>query len=54
MSRNETYKLSPPGRPNPIPASRTEKGGLTFTEKMLAKTPFAALFATGPEDPLKN
>ena len=25
-----------------------------MTEEVLAKAPFAALFATGPQDPLKN
>ena len=42
------------GRSNPLPRSGQESGGYVFTEEMLALAPFAKVFATGPEEPLKN
>ena len=50
----ELYKWSREGRPNPISSSGSNGGGYVFTEEMLELAPFAKIFATGPEDPLKN
>ena len=41
-------------RPNLILASSSEKGELIPTEKMMERTNFARLFATSPENPLRN
>ena len=50
----ELYKWSRKGRPNPISPSGSDGGGYVFTEEMLELAPFAKIFATGPENPLKN
>jgi len=50
----ELYKWSREGRPNPISPSGSDGGGYVFTEEMLEVAPFAKIFATGPENPLKN
>ena len=50
----ELYKWSREGRPNPISPSGLDGGGYVFTEEMLELAPFAKIFATGPENPLKN
>ena len=50
----ELYKWSREGRPNPISPSGSDGGGYVFTEEMLELAPFAKVFATGPENPLKN
>ena len=50
----ELYKWSREGRPNPISLSGSDGGGYVFTEEMLELAPFAKIFATGPEGPLKN
>ena len=50
----EMYKWSREGRPNPISPSGSDGGGYVFTEEMLELAPFAEIFATGPENPLKN
>ena len=42
------------GRPNPLPMCGEETGGYVFSEEMLALAYIAKVFATGPEDPLKN
>ena len=52
--KGELYKWSRKGRPNPISPSRSDGGGYIFTEEMLEVAPFAKIFATGPENPLKN
>ena len=51
---NNPFRWSRKGRPNPPPKCGEESGGYVFTEEMLALAPFAKVFATGPEDPLKN
>ena len=48
------FRWSRKGRPNPLPKSGEASGGYMFTEEVLAVAPFAKVFATGPEDPLKN
>ena len=50
----ELYKWSRDGRPNPISPSGSDGDGYVFTEEMLELAPFAKIFATGPENPLKN
>ena len=50
----ELYRWSREGRPNPILPSGSDGGGYIFTEEMLEFAPFAKIFATGPENPLKN
>ena len=50
----EFYRWSREGRPNPISPSGSDGGGYVFTEEMLEVAPFAKIFATGPENPLKN
>ena len=52
--KGELYKWSREGRPNPIAPSGSDGGGYFFTEEMLELAPFAKVFATGPENPLKN
>ena len=52
--KGELYKWSREGRPNPIAPSGSDGGGYVFTEEMLELAPFAKVFATGPENPLKN
>ena len=51
---NNPFRWSKKGRPNPLPKSGEEFGGYVFTEEMMALAPFAKVFATGPEDRLKN
>ena len=51
---NNTFRWSRKGRPNPLPKCGEASGGYVFTEEMLALAPSAKVFATGPEDPLKN
>ena len=50
----DLYRWSREGRPNPISPSGSDGGGYVFTEEMLEVAPFAKIFATGPENPLKN
>ena len=50
----ELYKWSREGRPNPISPSVSDGGGYVFPEVMLELAPVAKIFATGPENPLKN
>ena len=52
--KGELYKWSRDGRPNPIAPSVSVGGGYVFTEEMLELAPFAKVFATGPENPMKN
>ena len=52
--KGELYKWSREGGPNPISPSGSDGGGYVFTEEMLELAPFAKVFATGPENPLKN
>ena len=44
----ELYRWSREGQPNPILPNGSDGGGYVFTEEMLE------IFATGPENPLKN
>ena len=50
----DLYRWSREGRRNPISPSGSDGGGYVFTEEMLEIAPFAKIFATGPENPLKN
>ena len=52
--KGDLYRWSREGRPNPISPSGSDGGGYGFTEEMLEVAPFAKIFATGPENPLKN
>ena len=52
--KSELYRWSREGRPNPILPSGSDGGGYVFTDEMLEIAPFAKIFATGPENPLKN
>ena len=52
--KGELYRWSREGRPNPILPSGSDGGGYVFTQEMLEIAPFAKVFATGPENPLKN
>ena len=52
--KGELYRWSREGRPNPILPSGSDGGGFVFTGEMLEIAPFAKIFATGPENPLKN
>ena len=52
--KNNLYKRSKEGRPIPISSSGSDDGGYLFPEQMLEIAPFAKIFATGPENPLKN
>ena len=52
--KGELYRWSREGRPNPISPSGSDGGGYVFTEDMLEIAPFAKVFATGTENPLKN
>ena len=52
--KGNLYKWSREGRPNPMSSSGSGGGGYVFTEEMLEIAPFAKIFATGPETPLKN
>ena len=48
------FRWSRNDRPNPVAKCGEDSGGYVFTEEMLTLAPFAKVFATGPEDPLKN
>ena len=50
----ELYRWSTDVGPNPISPSWSDGGGYVFTEEMLEVAPFAKIFATGPENPLKK
>ena len=52
--KGELYRWSREGRPNPISPSGSDGGGYVFTEEILEIAPSAKIFATGPENPLKN
>ena len=52
--KSHSCKWSREGRLNLLLSSGDDKGGYVFTEEMLELTPFAKVFATGPEDPLEN
>ena len=52
--KGELYRWSRECRPNPFSPSGWEGGGYVFTEEMLEIAPFVKIFATGPENPLKN
>ena len=52
--KGELYKWSREGRPNPISPSGSDGGGYVFTEEMQEIAPSAKIFATGPENSLKN
>ena len=52
--KGELYRWSREGRPNPISPSGSDGGEYVFTEEMLEISPIAKIFATGPENPLKN
>ena len=51
---NNPFRWSRKSCPNPFPKCGEESGGYVFTEEMLVLAHFAKVFATGPEDPLKN
>ena len=51
---NNPIRWSRNSRPNALPKCGEEIGGFVFKEEMLAFAPFAKVFATGPEDPLKS
>ena len=48
------FKWSREARPDPILFCGSEEGGFVITKDMLELAPFANIFATGPEDTLKN
>ena len=52
--KGNLYKWSTEGRPNPISPSVSDSGRYVFNEEMLEIAPFAKIFATGPENHLKN
>ena len=52
--KGELCRWSIEGRLNPISPSGSDGGGYVFTEEMLEIAPFAKIFDTGPENPLKN
>ena len=52
--QSKMWKWSREGRENPLLPAGDDKGGYVFTEEMLELAPFAKVFATGPDDPLKN
>ena len=51
---NNPFRWSRKGGPNPVPKCGEESGVYVFREEMLALAHFANVFATGPEDALKN
>ena len=51
---NNPFRWSGKGRPSLLSKCREESGRYVITEEMLALTDFTKVFATGPEDPLKN
>ena len=52
--KSNLYRWSREGQPNPISPSGSDGGGYVFTEEMLEVAPFAKIFATGPDNRLKN
>ena len=52
--QSKMWKWSRKGRQNPLLPAGDDKGCYVFTEEMLELAPFAKVFATGPDDPLKN
>ena len=52
--KGELYRWSRKGWPNPISPSGSDGGGYVFTEEMLEIAPFAKIFATEPENRIKN
>ena len=54
LKKGNLYKWSREGRPKAISPSGSDGGGYVFTAEMLEIAPFAKIFATGPENPLKN
>ena len=52
--QSRMWKRSRDGRQNPLLPTVDDKGGDVFTELLLEFAPFAKVFATGPDDPLKN
>ena len=54
QKKSNLYKWSREGRPNPLSPSGSDGGGYGFTQEMLEIAPFAKIFATGLETPLKN
>ena len=52
--QSKMWKWSREGRQNPLFPAGDDKGGYVFTEEMLELALFAKMFATGPDDPLKN
>ena len=52
--QSKMWKWSREGRQNPLLPVGNDKGGYVFTEEMLELAPFAKVFATGPDDPIKN
>ena len=52
--QSKMWKWSQEGRQNPLWYTSDDKGGYVFTEEMLELTPFAKVFATGPDYPLSN
>ena len=52
--KGELYRWSRESRSNSSSPSGSNGGGYVFTEEMLEIAPFANIFATGPETPLKH
>ena len=52
--KGNLYKWSRECWPNPISLGGSDDWGYVFTEEMLEIGPFANIFVTGPENPLKN
>ena len=52
--KSNLCKWSREVRPSLISSSGFDDGGYVFTEEMLQIAPFAKVFATGPDNPLKN
>ena len=52
--QSKMWKWSREGRQNPLLPAGDDKGVYVFTEEMLELASFAKVFATGPDDPLKN
>ena len=51
---NTLFQWSREGRPNLLPKCGEESAGYFFTEEKLTLAPLAKVFATRPEDPLRN
>ena len=52
--KGNLYKWSRECRHTPISPRGSDDGGYVFTQEMLEIAPIAKIFATGPENPLKN